>query len=189
MERVLSLTTVSLIASAIASSATASLPFCQPVQASVISAKIGNLITNTSSATSSGLAAPQLRLSQPQRQPLLLLAKKKKKEPVQTVKVTTVKLVSEDIVGTPLHTLIGEIVNNTEAPVGNVVVYYEVYAPATNKLVDAGSIVATPSVIASQGAGQFTASPKAGGNVKITLVEWGGSNRSYGSYSQMQVFP
>jgi hypothetical protein len=187
MERVLSLTTIMLIASAITGSAAAPLLHCQSVQASVTSDKIGNLTTDTS-ATLSGSAALRLHLSQPQRQQPYLLAKKKK-EPVQTVKVTTVKLVSEDIVGTPLHTLTGEIFNNTEAPVRNVTVYYEVYTPSTNKLVDAGSIVVTPGVVASQSTGQFTASPKAGGNVKITLIEWGGSNRSYGSYSQMQVFP
>jgi hypothetical protein len=117
-------------------------------------------------------------------------AKKKTQEQnLRVVKVMDAAIASENIAGSWYYTLGGSVTNNSVAPVRNVVVYYEISAPGIGKIVDAGSSLVQPMVLKPGDRGEFKLSPKMGGQVKITLIEWLNPDRSYGSYSQMQVFP
>ncbi len=117
----------------------------------------------------------------------LQLLSKKTPKPADVV-ATEVKLTSENIAGTWYYTLAGKVMNRSDAPVGNVVIYYEIYSEA-GKIVDAGSIQINPPLIPAQGEGGFQVTPKTTGQVKVTLVRWQKPDRSYASHSQMQVFP
>lgn len=121
------------------------------------------------------------------RSPALGLMAKKPPKPVE-VSVSEVKLTSENIAGAWFHTLTGKVLNQSDALVNNVVVYYEIYSEA-GKIVDAGSVQLSPPAIAKGGQGEFSITPNAAGRVKITLVRWQKPDRSSAFYTQMQLFP
>ncbi len=120
-----------------------------------------------------------------------LIAKKKEKpDPnANTVSVTAAQLTSEDVVGTMYYTLTGSLTNNTQGIVSNVVVYYEIRAEGTGKLITAGTALATPAILQPGRTAEFTTNPISGGQVKITLIEWKKPDKTGGSHSQMQMFP
>jgi hypothetical protein len=116
--------------------------------------------------------------------------KKEKQDPnANTVSVTAAQLTSEDVVGTMYYTLTGSLTNNTEGIVSNVVVYYEIRAEGTGKLITAGTALATPAVLQPGRTAEFTTNPTSSGQVKITLIEWKKPDKTGGSHSQMQMFP
>jgi hypothetical protein len=110
----------------------------------------------------------------------------------QIVTVTAAQLVTEDIVGTAYYTIRGTLVNRTPGAVSNILVYYEVVSPSATpdsfRVVDAGTI-RVPASLGVGGQTEFSAIPKAAGQLRITLIEWLNADRSYGSFSQRQVFP
>jgi hypothetical protein len=106
----------------------------------------------------------------------------------QVVRVSVAQLTSENIAGGWFHTLKGAVENRTPNPVVNVVVHYEIVG-ADGKLADAGSVKVPTELLPPGGQVEFTSSsPKAGGQVRVTLVEWLNADRSYGSFGQRQVF-
>jgi hypothetical protein len=116
--------------------------------------------------------------------------KKEKQDPnANTVSVTAAQITSENIVGTMYYTLTGSLTNNTQDIVSNVVVYYEIRAEGTGKLVTAGTALATPAILQPGRIAEFTTNPISGGQVKITLIEWKKPDKKGGSHSQMQMFP
>lgn len=117
----------------------------------------------------------------------LALAKQPSKP--QDAQVTTAAITSDNIVGTWFHTLTGRVANSGTTPISNAVVFYEIYQPTTEKLIDAGSTTVLPVVIPPGGEGQFQLSSNTTGRVKITLVRWQRPDRSFGTFSQMQFFP
>jgi len=87
------------------------------------------------------------------------------------------------------HRLTGRLINETDQPARNIQIYYEIYAPNSNRIVDAGSTTLKSRVVNSQAEAEFLIIPNAAGRVKITLVEWLSGDRDYRSYPQMQEFP
>jgi len=113
----------------------------------------------------------------------------RRREAPKVVKVTAVNLQSENIAGVWYHRLTGRLVNETTEPARNIQIYYEIYAPDSNRIVDAGSATLRSRVVNSQGEAEFLIIPNAAGRVRITLVEWLSGDRDYRSHAQMQDFP
>jgi hypothetical protein len=106
----------------------------------------------------------------------------------QVVTVTNAKLVSENIGGSWFHTLTGSVENRTPNPVQTVTVHYEIVG-ASGQLTDAGSLRVETGLLPTGERVEFTTStPKAAGQVRVTLVEWLNLDRSYGSFPQRQLF-
>lgn len=129
-----------------------------------------------------------IKIQQPIEQPKK--KKRDKSDPKLTlvVRVSDAKLTSENIAGAWFYTLTGTVTNNTQGMVQNVIVNYEVVAPDTGKLLAAGSTRVNPELLQNGGQGRFMVAPNAGGNVRVTLVEWSNPDRSYGSFAQLQTF-
>jgi hypothetical protein len=107
----------------------------------------------------------------------------------QVVTVTTAQLTSENISGSWYHTLKGLVENRTPKPVQTIVVHYEVVAAGTGKLLDAGSLEVPTPLLQPGGQTEFvSSSPKAGGQIRITMVEWLNDDRTYGKFPQRQLF-
>ncbi len=113
----------------------------------------------------------------------------RRREAPKVVKVTAVKLESENIAGVWYHRLTGRVVNETAQPARNIQIYYEIYAPESNRIVEAGSTTLRNRVVNSEGEAEFLIIPNTAGRVRITLVEWLSGDRDYRSHSQMQEFP
>lgn len=113
----------------------------------------------------------------------------RRREAPKAVKVTAVSLVSENIAGVWYHRLTGRLINETSQPARNIKIYYEIYAPHSTRIVDAGSATLRSRVVNSQEEAEFLIIPNAAGRVKITLVEWLSGDRNYRFYPQMQEFP
>jgi hypothetical protein len=128
--------------------------------------------------------APQLAIfGRPRRN-----REEEERKRTQVVKVNAAQLTSENVAGAWFHTLKGTVLNSTPNPVVTVVVHYEIVG-ADGKLVDAGSIQVPTELLPPGGQAEFTtSSPKAAGQLRVTLVEWRNADRSYGSFGQRQVF-
>ncbi|WP_448533564.1 hypothetical protein [Parathermosynechococcus lividus] len=113
----------------------------------------------------------------------------RRREAPKVVKVTAVTLESENIAGVWYHRLTGRLINETAQPARNIQIYYEIYAPNSNRIIDAGSTTLKSRVVNSQAEAEFLIIPNAAGRVKITLVEWLSGDRDYRSHPQMQEFP
>lgn len=136
------------------------------------------------SIASLGGTLPALALETPS-----IIARRRSEGPPKVVKVTEVKVQSDNINGTWYHSLTGKVVNETGGSVRNIQVYYEIYQPGTNRLVDAGATTVSPNSLLSNAMGEFRDIPNQGGQVKITLVEWLSGERGYNSHPQMEQFP
>ncbi|MDG2990946.1 hypothetical protein L3556_08400 [Candidatus Synechococcus calcipolaris G9] len=117
------------------------------------------------------------------------LARRHNQGPPKVVKVTEAQVVSDNINGIWYHSLSGQVVNETGGTVRNIQVYYEIYQPGTNRLVDAGATTVKPSPLLANAVGNFRLTSNQGGQVKITLVEWLSGDRGYHSHPQMEEFP
>lgn len=113
----------------------------------------------------------------------------RRREAPKVVRVTDVQLQSENIAGVWYHRLTGRVRNETATAARKVQIYYEIYDPTSQRLLEAGSTQLGNRVINSEGEAEFLVIPNAGGRVKITLVEWLSGDREYRSFPQMQEFP
>ncbi len=113
----------------------------------------------------------------------------RRREAPKVVRVTAVNFESENIAGVWYHRLTGRLVNETAQPARNIQIYYEIYAPDSKRILEAGSTTLRGRVVNSQDEAEFLILPNAAGRVKITLVEWLSGDRDYRSHPQMQDFP
>jgi hypothetical protein len=112
---------------------------------------------------------------------------KKEKKPADVV-VTEARVTQETIAGTVYYTLSGRIKNRSEEPVINPLVFYEIYSDE-NKIVAGGSLLVQPAVIPGNGEAIFESELNFGGQVRITLVEWLGRDRTPKANNQREFFP
>lgn len=117
------------------------------------------------------------------------LARRRPQGPPKVVKVTEAQVASDNINGVWYHSLRGKVVNETGGTVRSIQVYYEIYQPGTNRLIDAGATTVKPSPLLANAVGNFQLTSNQGGQVKITLVEWLSGDRGYHSHPQMEAFP
>lgn len=125
-------------------------------------------------------------------QPLTgLLAKKKKSQPtkIPDVALTQAEIFEEDVAGSAYATLRGQVVNQGPTVAYNTLIYYEVYAPDADTLIEAGAARPEPYILPPGGTAKFEKVLGRGGRLKITLMQWKKQDNSLDSHAVMQFYP